>query len=137
MALPQIQGLARLWADPELKYTPNGKAVITVPLVFNKRRKDAQGKWKDAGSVFLRGIAWQQFAEDIVEANLTKGDDVLVSGELVCREYESNGAKRQAWELSLASIGPNIRSRGGSSAPNEKGSADPEWSEPSIEKTPF
>lgn len=111
MSLPKINGeVARLWADVELRFTPGGKAVATVPMVFNKRKQNPQTKeWEDAGSMFVRGTAWEQFAENISES-LAKGDEVIVSGELSVREYErQDGSKGQSVELAIFAIGPNLK----------------------------
>jgi single-strand DNA-binding protein len=111
MSLPRINGeVARLWAEPELRFTPSGKGVVAVPLVFNKRRKNEQtGKWEDAGSMFVRGKAWEQFAENIAET-LVKGDEVIVSGELSAHEYErKDGTKGQSVELNITALGPNLK----------------------------
>ncbi|MFI0469274.1 single-stranded DNA-binding protein [Saccharopolyspora sp. 5N102] len=110
MSLPKINGeVARLWADPELRWTPSGRAVVTVPLVFNKRKRTDAGEWEDAGSMFVRGQAWELFAENISES-LSKGDEVVVAGELSVRDYDrKDGSKGQSIELALYAIGPNLK----------------------------
>lgn len=111
MSLPRIQGeLARLTRDVEIRYGPSGKAVATVDLAFNKRTKDQQtGEWRDAGTMFVRGTAWEQLGENCVES-LSKGDEVIVSGELSVREYErKEGGTGHSVELNIYAIGPNLR----------------------------
>jgi len=109
MGLPRVSGeIARLWDEPELRFTPQGKAVCSVPLVFNKRKKAADGTWQDAGSMFVRGTAWEQMGENCAET-LSKSDEVVVSGELSVREFErSDGSKGQSIELNIWAIGPNL-----------------------------
>ena len=110
MSLPKISGeTARLWADPELRWTPGGKAVVTVPLVFNKRKRTDAGEWEDAGTMFVRAQAWELFAENISES-LAKGDEVVVTGELSVRDYDrKDGSKGQSIELALYAIGPDLK----------------------------
>jgi single-strand DNA-binding protein len=111
MGLPRVQGeLARLTKDVEIKFTPSGKAVATVDLAFNKRTKDRDtGEWQDAGTMFVRGTAWEQLGENCVES-LSKGDEVIVSGELSVREYDrKEGGKGHSVELNIYAIGPNLR----------------------------
>lgn len=110
MALPKIQETARLFGDVELRFTPTGKAVASVPLVFNKRTKNRDtGEWEDSGSLFVRGTAWELLAENCAES-LTKGTEVLVSGEMSQREYErKDGTKGTSLELHIYSIGPNLK----------------------------
>ena len=109
MGLPRINGeVGRLWADPELRFTPAGKAVASVPLVFKKSKKDADGVWQDVGEMWVRGTAWDQLGENVVES-LSKSDEVIVSGELSVREFErSDGSKGQSVELNIWAIGPNL-----------------------------
>lgn len=111
MGLPRVQGeLARLTKDVEIKFTPSGKAVATVDLAFNKRTKDRDtGEWQDAGTMFVRGTAWEQLGENCMES-LSRGDEVIVSGELSVREYDrKEGGKGHSVELNIYAIGPNLR----------------------------
>jgi single-strand DNA-binding protein len=110
MGLPRVQGeVAKLWAEAELRFTPQGKAVASVPLVFNKRKLDkSTGEWVDAGTIFVRGSAWEQLGENCAES-LSKGDEVIVTGELSMREYErKDGGKGQSLELNIWTIGPSL-----------------------------
>ena len=109
MPLPKITETARLYADVELRFTPQGKAVAVIPLVFNKRKKNsASGEWEDAGSMFVRGTAWDQLGENAAQS-LEKGDEVIVTGEMSVREFErSDGSKGQSVELNVYAIGPSL-----------------------------
>jgi single-strand DNA-binding protein len=108
--LPKIQGeTARLYAEPELRFTQGGKAVCSLPLVFSKRKKNDQGVWEEAGSMFVRGTAWDQLGEHAGES-LAKGDEVIVTGELSVREFErKDGSKGQSVELNVYAVGPSLR----------------------------
>lgn len=110
MGLPRINGeVGKLWANPELRFTPGGKAVCSVPLVFNKRKKNQAGEWEDAGSVFVRATVWDQQGENCAES-LAKGDEVIVTGELSVREYErKDGSKGTSIEANLYAIGPSLK----------------------------
>lgn len=109
MSLPKIQEVGRLTSDPILKWTPSGKAVATINVAFNKRKKDAEGNWVDAGALFVRCTAWDQMAENCTES-LSKGDEVFISGELSMREYDrtDGSGKGQSLELNLYAVGPNL-----------------------------
>lgn len=109
MGLPRISEVGKLWKDPELKYISTGKAVCDLGIVFNKRTKTENGGWQDAGSLFVRGTLWDKYAENAAET-LSKGDQVLVTGELHMREYEKNdGTKGQSLELKIYEIGPALK----------------------------
>jgi single-strand DNA-binding protein len=129
MSLPKIQGeTARLWDDPQLRFTKGGKAACSLPLVFNKRKKNQDGEWEDAGSVFVRGTAWDQLGENCAES-LAKGDEVIVTGELSVREFERNdGSKGQSLELNVYAIGPSLRFNTVKVNRVERGSSKPQAS---------
>jgi single-strand DNA-binding protein len=140
MGLPRISEVGKLWKDPEIRYTPAGKAVATVPLVFSKRRKDdSTGKWEDVGSLFVRGSIWEGYAENVVNS-LSKGDSVFVVGELEQREYEKDGEKRQSLELRIFEMGPTLKGAGVKILNADRGSqssgpADDPWA--TDEQAPF
>lgn len=108
MPLPSINGVARLTADPELRFTQGGKAVASISLAFNSRRQNPQTQqWEDGDTFYVRSTAWERLAENIAET-LTKGMEVLVSGELRTESWEKDGQKNQRPALLIRSIGPNL-----------------------------
>jgi hypothetical protein len=71
---PTISFVGNLTADPELKYTPTGKAVANLGVACNPRRYDATaGSWVDGTPVFWQCEAWGSLGENTVES-LRKGD---------------------------------------------------------------
>jgi len=101
-----------LVADPELRFTQSGAAVVNVTVAQNERRLNKEsGKWEDGDAVFLRCNAWRQFAENIAES-LSKGDRVLGYGRLKQRSYETReGEKRTVFEVELEALGPSLKFR--------------------------
>lgn len=99
-----------LTADPELRYTQSGLAVVnftiaSTPRVFSKEDND----WKDGEALFLRASAWREHAENIA-ASLHKGAAVMASGVLKQRTYETKeGEKRTSIELEVEDIGPTLK----------------------------
>ncbi|WP_255662255.1 single-stranded DNA-binding protein [Nocardia spumae] len=62
-----------LTADVELKFTPNGVAVVnftvaSTPRVWNKQTN----AWEDGQALFMRCRAWRDLAENIGESRLTR-----------------------------------------------------------------
>lgn len=109
MSLPRIHEVGRLYKEVELRYTSSGKAVASIPIVFNKRKKNEAGEWVEAGALFVKGTAWEKLGEHCAES-LSKGDEIVVSGELSMREYDrSDGTKGQSLELRVDEIGPSLR----------------------------
>ena len=116
--LPKITEKGFVIAAPTLKFTPSGKAVVEVPIAFNKRRKNDQtGQWENTHSIIVRGTAWEDHAEQIAET-ITDRMDVLVSGELFVREYETkDGRKGQSVEMNIFDIGPAVSKRAAQGGP--------------------
>lgn len=111
MSLPNLSGTARLYADVDMRFTPNGVAIAKVPLVFNSRRKNQQTQeWEDGDNLWITGLLFKDRAEEAVE-RLAKGDEVLVSGRPKTNSWEDKeGNKRSTVELLIDSIGPTVRS---------------------------
>jgi len=108
MSLPTLSGVGRLIDAPELRFTSTGKAVAKVRLAFNSRRRNDAGEWVDADVYFVDGTVWDKHAENAAES-LNKGDEVIVTGLLKTRKYETkDGEKRSVTELAIQSIGPSL-----------------------------
>lgn len=109
MSLPTMTGVGRLTAEPELRFSPNGTAVAKVNLAFNARKRDDSGNWVDGDSYFVNGTLFKKDAENAAES-LTKGMEVVVSGRLKTRQWETDGGeKRSMQELLIDSIGPSLK----------------------------
>lgn len=109
MALPTVTHTYRLAAEPELKFSANGNAVIRVRLAANANRKTDNGTWEKTDELFINATAFGDQAQAIADANLTVGQEVLVTGRLRTNSWENDqGEKRSVIELRLDSIGPKI-----------------------------
>jgi single-strand DNA-binding protein len=108
MYLPTLTGVGRLTGDPELRFTQASKAVASIPLAFNSRRKNPQtNEWEDGDTFFVRGTAWERLAENATET-LSKGMEVIVTGELRTERWEKDGQKHERPALLIRSIAPNL-----------------------------
>ena len=97
-----------LTADPELRSTPSGAAVAQFTVAVTRRVKKGD-TWEDGPSSFYRCSIWRQAAENVAES-LSKGDRVIVAGEMRQREYEDKqGEKRSVWELEAEEVGPSLK----------------------------
>lgn len=102
--------VGRLTADPELRYTQGGLAVANFTVASNARRFDREtNDWKDGDTLFLRCAVWREHAENVC-GSLTKGDHVIVTGDLEQRSYETKeGEKRTSFELRVDQIGAALQ----------------------------
>lgn len=105
-----ITVIGNLTADPELRYTQNGKAVANFTIASTPRTFDRQNnEWKDGEALFLRSSAWGELGEHVA-GSLTKGSRVIVQGRLKQRSYDDrDGNKRTSIELEVDEIGPSLR----------------------------
>lgn len=105
-----ITVVGNLTADPELRYTQNGKAVANFTIASTPRTFDRQAnEWKDGDALFLRASVWNEFAEH-VSGSLTKGNRVIAQGRLRQRSYKDReGNQRTSIELEVDEIGPSLR----------------------------
>ena len=105
----QIQLLANLTHDPELRYTTSGKAYARIRLASTPRIKDASGTWVDGATTFYEGRAWNDLAEHATES-LRRGDRVIVLGALRTERWtDSTGEEREALRVDVDEIGPSLR----------------------------
>lgn len=145
---PQITIVGNLVDDPELRFTSSGNAVARFRVAATPRSFDkAANEWKDGEAVFLTCEVWRQYGENVAES-LTKGTQVIVTGRLRQRSYETNaGERRTVFEVQVDDVGPTLRfataklnraSRGGAgqrgdSAASRSSAADDPWSTPASD----
>src|SRR5688572_11060727 len=103
MTLNKMMIIGNLGADPELRYTPGGKAVTELRIAVNDNRKGPDGEWIEE-TLWFRVSVWEQAAERMAE-QLRKGNKVYAEGQLRVREFEGrDGEKRQSLELAFARV---------------------------------
>src|SRR5919201_1775036 len=102
--------VGNLTRDPELRYTPNGSALVKFGVAVSRRYKDeATGQWKDAETSFFDVTAWRQLAENVAES-LTQGIRVVVVGRLRTNSWETaEGERRSKVEIEADEVAPSLR----------------------------
>lgn len=105
----QVVIVGNLTRDPELRYTPNGAALVKLGVAVSRRFKDESGQWKDADTSFFDVTAWRSLAENAAES-LTQGTRVVVVGRLRTSSWETaEGDKRSRIEIEADEIAPSLR----------------------------
>lgn len=90
--------MGNLTKDPELRYTPQGTAVVNLRMAVNRKYKDKSGEFKDE-VCFITAVVWDKQAENCNQY-LRKGSPIFVEGRLQSRSWEDNtGAKRSVVEV--------------------------------------
>ena len=99
-----------LTADPDLRFTGTGTAVVAFTVAASRRVYDqATGQWKDGDTLFLRCSVWRELADHAAET-LTKGTRVIVTGRLKQRSYDTpEGDKRTVYEIDADDVGPSLK----------------------------
>jgi single-strand DNA-binding protein len=80
--------------DPEMRYTPSGKAVTTFSVAANRAWNSPSGERREETEWFTV-VAWGNLAE-ICKQHLSKGSQVYVEGRLQTRRWEDNEGKKHA-----------------------------------------
>lgn len=82
-------------AEPQLKFTSAGKAVLEVRVNATRRTKNREtGEWGDDGAqLWVSATFWETEAEKLAEV-LHKGSKVTVSGGVVMEEYQKRDGNR-------------------------------------------
>jgi len=90
-SLSKVILVGNLGSDPEMRYTPNGKAVTSFNVATNRRYTTSGGESKEETDWF-RVSVWGKQAEQCNQF-LGKGKQVYVEGRLHARSWE--GQDRQ------------------------------------------
>src|SRR3712207_1634148 len=106
----QITVTGNLTGDPELRFTPQGVAMVKFTVASTPRIFDrVTNEYRDGDPLFLTCTAWRDMAEHIAEY-LAKGTRVVVVGRLRLSRWETDeGEKRSAYGLEVDEVGPSLR----------------------------
>jgi len=90
--------IGNLTKDPELRYTPQGTAVVNLRLAVNRKFKDKNQEWKDE-VCYVTVVVWDKQAETCNQY-LKKGSQIFAEGRLQSRSWEdATGQKRNVLEV--------------------------------------
>lgn len=90
--------MGNLTKDPELRYTPQGTAVVNLRMAVNRKYRTKDQELKEE-VCFITAVVWNKQAETCNQY-LHKGSSVFVEGRLQSRSWEDNtGAKRSVIEV--------------------------------------
>lgn len=98
-----------LTQDPELRFTPTGRAVAKLRVAYSQRVKDpATGQWRDGEPQFYDIDVWGKQGENCAEA-LQRGDRIVAVGEWFRRHWQTReGEARTSVTLTARDIGPSM-----------------------------
>jgi single-strand DNA-binding protein len=88
-ALNRVQLIGRLGKDPEGRFIPTGKKVVSFSLAVSERWKSAEGETKER-TEWVNIEAWGRLGE-VCAQYLHKGSLVYLEGRLKTDKYEDKG----------------------------------------------
>lgn len=89
--------IGNLCADPELRFTGAGTAVLNIRMATNESWIDKTGT-KQERTEFHTITVWDKRAEGLAKI-LHKGDRIYAEGRIQTTSYEKDGAKRYKTEI--------------------------------------
>lgn len=138
VSLNKVFLIGNLTRDPELRYAPNGTAVVSFGLAVNRIFKTQAGERKQ-DTCFIRVVTFGKQAESC-NHYLSKGRLVFVEGRLQYRSWESNGQKFNTLDVIAERVQflPRVSKEEITSVPELEEEIMPEQSLPSEgEEVPF
>ncbi|MGD0675283.1 MAG: single-stranded DNA-binding protein [Polyangiaceae bacterium] len=100
--LNRVMLLGNMGADPELRVTAGGQAVLKLRLATNETYLD-RNNVRQERTEWHRVTIWGRRAEALGKI-LQKGDLLFVEGRLQTSSYEKNGEKRYSTEVVAVNI---------------------------------
>jgi len=90
--------IGNLGKDPELRYTPAGRAVATFSIATTEQWRDKEGQ-KQENTTWHNIVCWGRQAE-IANEYLAKGKPVYIEGRIQNRSYDDkDGVKKYISEI--------------------------------------
>lgn len=101
--------MGNLTQDPELRYTPTGRAVTKLRLAWTPRIKNPQtNAYQDGPTEYYDLDVWGAQGERCAE-QLARGDRVVAAGTWTKRTWQDKeGQDREAYSLTARDIGPSL-----------------------------
>lgn len=122
-SLNKIMLIGNVGSDPEMRYTPSGKAVTSFRMATNHRYQGPDGERKEETEWF-RVSVWGRQAET-TNQYLSKGRRVYVEGRLQSRTWEGqDGQPRFSLEVSANQV--IFLDRTAPASPGGEGELEPE-----------
>ena len=114
-------------ADPEVKYMPNGNAVVNITLATSENWKDKNTGQQVDKTEWHRVVFFSRLAE-IVGEYVRKGAKIYIEGRLQTRSWEQDGQKKYMTEViadNITMLGSKGDTGGKQSEPAQGGGEPP------------
>jgi len=122
--LNKVMLIGNLTRDPELRYTPSGKAVADISLAINRVWNNEQGQ-KQEDTIYVDVTLWGRQAE-LAQQYLSKGRSAYIEGRLQMDTWDDKETGKKRSKLKV--VGDHLQfmsdgkgGAGGGSAPAQGG----------------
>ena len=97
--LNKIMLIGNLGRDPEMSYTPAGKAITKFSMAVSRRWNDRESGERREETTWFNIVAWDRLAETCSNY-LHKGSKVYIEGRMTSRKYtDKDGVERTVWDV--------------------------------------
>lgn len=103
--LNKVMLIGNLTRDPEVRYTPSGKAVADISLAINRVWNNDAGQ-KQEETTFVDVTLWGRQAE-LAQQYLTKGRGVYIEGRLQMDSWDDKETGKKRTKLKV--VGDNLQ----------------------------
>jgi single-strand DNA-binding protein len=132
--LNKVMLIGNLTRDPELRYTPSGKAVADISIAINRVWVNDAGQ-KQEDTTFVDVTLWGRQAE-LAQQYLTKGRGAYIEGRLQMDTWDDKETGKKRSKLKV--VGDNLQflpdgrggAPGGGAAPPQRSGAPAQRSGP-------
>ena len=130
MSLNKVLLIGNLGKDPEVRFTPGGRAVARFPVATSEVWSDQEGQRQER-TEWHNVVVWGKQAETCGQY-LSKGRQVFLEGSIRSRQYDDKeGNKRYITEV-IAQRVQFLGGRGGDSAPRGAASSSESPAPPQL-----
>lgn len=99
----RISLIGNVGNQPDIRTVGDSKVASISLGVTEKSYTTKDGRKIEGKTTWFRVGLWRGLAE-IVEKYVNKGDKLFVEGKMLSREYEKDGVKYTAWEVTATEI---------------------------------
>lgn len=86
--------IGNLGADPELKFTQSGNAILELRLAMSESWFDKDTSERKEKTEWMGAVLWGKRAEGLAKI-INKGDRICVEGSLQTREWEDKSGNKR------------------------------------------
>lgn len=102
--LNKIMLIGNLGRDPEMNYTPDGKAITKFTVAVSRRWNDRQSGEKKEETTWFNVVAFERLAETCGQY-LHKGSKVYLEGRMTSHKYTNrDGIEMTGWDVRLSEM---------------------------------